>query len=1181
MAGNVLPPVRVTFTASVAAALKNLAKLADTLARLGESAKAAAEGFDVAMESMAKGAESLAAVADATKAVRTSMSGLSRATNNMAAATDKAAAAADKGMASIADAATAMAEKVDASTTAAAEGFGRLGLAAKEGATGVKVAADETRASSAAMAESGGAADVLGSKWLGLGAVTEKVAKFGSLGLIGIGVEAGRMASKFQTAMTQINTQAGVSQSAVKSLGGGVLNLAGQVGFSPDSLAEALFHVESSFASTGITGQKAMDILKVAAEGAKVGGANLVDVQNALDAAVASGISGVQDYSQAMGALNAIVGSGDMKMQDLANALGTGVLAVVKGYGVTLNDVGAALATFGDNNIRGAVAATDLRMAVQALSVPAKSADSDLKRFGMTNQTLADDMRTGGLSKALNDLIDRMRKAGVTADQQGQVITDMFGKKAGAGIAVLLGQIDRFNSKYPEEEKGAKGFANAWVTAQHTLSVQFDQIKAGFDSLMIRIGQKVIPATSALITLLESKGSPVVKKFSEALSGIGSGFTGQAGKTPVDAGAMNRHHGEGTVTPPPLMPWQKLGEMLRGVADNFKRFGEDCAKAFHSILQAAGPTLQLLGGALLLALRAVGQILANVVGPALVKVSGFLDHNKGVVRDLIAVALAPLALRLTALAVIKPIGAIAGLAKDIVMFPINQTKAIFGGIRSGIDSVSSAAGKIKDGFSKIPWDKISSGAKRAAQGVRDTFMKVPWGDMASGISKGFSKAWDGIGKGALRAQMAMSDFAGKAGSAISDGLVKAAEKAGGAWRGAQDLMVAGAEKAGAAWRGLKDVGSGLADLGSKGLEGIGKLATMSWSKLTGGLTAAKDAMKGFAESEKLAAAWAKITAVAEAALDAVMDANPIVLIVLAIVALVAAFVLAYQHSKTFRDIVQGALKAVGAVAMWLWKNAIEPAFKGIAAAVSMVVDWVKGHWPLLLALLTGPIGIAVLLIVKYWADIKRWFQDGVNFALSVVSWLGRLPGMLWGYFMAMNVKVGQGVIAAVRWFEQLPGMILRAVGDLGSLLYNAGVSIIEGLWNGIVSMGAWLGNAIMGLIKSVVPGPVLKILGINSPSKVFHEIGLNVMEGLRNGLTAGGPQVAQASANMANAVINHGTPSGLSIGASAAAAAANGQMAQVYVTVQLNRRVLYQEMQTEALRYGRRNPTTGLVYSGT
>ena len=123
----------------------------------------------------------------------------------------------------------------------------------------------------------------------------------------------------------------------------------------------------------GITGSKAMDLLRIASEGARVGGSDLVDTTNALDAVIASGIGGVKNYSQAMGALNAIVGSGDMTMQDLVDAMGTGLMAVAKSYGQTLPEIGAALATFGDNNIRGAKAATDLRMAMQAMQAPMKT----------------------------------------------------------------------------------------------------------------------------------------------------------------------------------------------------------------------------------------------------------------------------------------------------------------------------------------------------------------------------------------------------------------------------------------------------------------------------------------------------------------------------------------------------------------------------------------------------------------------------------------------------------------------------------------------------------------------------------------------------------------------------------------------------------------------------------------
>jgi len=383
-------------------------------------------------------------------------------------------------------------------------------------ATGLFATIDEAKVGLAELdAEGGESMEGLGivgkAAMLGIGAAA-----------LGAAYESIKMAAEFQSNMALLGTQAGASKQQIAYLSNGVLSLAGQVGFSPNSLSEALFHVESSFASIGIKGPQALDILKIAAEGAAVGHADLVDVQNALDAAIASGIPGVQNYSQAMGALNAIVGSGDMTMQDLADALGSGVLAVVKGYGLTLNDVGAALATFGDNNIRGKVAATDLRMAVQAMAVPAATAAADLKRFGMSATTLSEDMQKGGLKLALNDLVGRMKKAGVTGTETGQVLTDMFGKKAGSGLAVLVDQIDRLNSKYPELTKGATGFGAAWAATQATFSQRLKQLEAGFQALATRIGLVLLPYAEKFLGWLSSGMALMTRHRSVALALAGA-----------------------------------------------------------------------------------------------------------------------------------------------------------------------------------------------------------------------------------------------------------------------------------------------------------------------------------------------------------------------------------------------------------------------------------------------------------------------------------------------------------------------------------------------------------------------------------------------------------------------------------------------------------------------------------
>lgn len=54
----------------------------------------------------------------------------------------------------------------------------------------------------------------------------------------------------------------------------------------------------------------------------------------------------------------------------------------------------------------------------------------------------------------------------------------------------------------------------------------------------------------------------------------------------------------------------------------------------------------------------------------------------------------------------------------------------------------------------------------------------------------------------------------------------------------------------------------------------------------------------------------KVQALAQGALNAVMNANPIFLVVTAIAALTAGFIVAYKKSETFRNIVNGAMAAV-------------------------------------------------------------------------------------------------------------------------------------------------------------------------------------------------------------------------------------------------------------------------------
>lgn len=498
-------------------------------ASLDASSKTAADSFKLILDAAVQLAEAIVAPLDEIKASVRGVSTAVRALGKAAGGLDQAAVPAFEGVAAAAE---QMATGLDASVASARTAMAGLGtefgtVAGEAAASATEITAASRETAAATTEASGAAAASSERSAAAMGETSAGLMKYATgLAAAGFGLfEAIKGATSFNTEMTKINTQAGVSKTQLASLGSGVLSLSSQVGFAPDSLAEALFHVESSFASTGITGRKAMEILKTAGEGAAVGGANLVDVQNALDGAIASGLPGVENYSKAMGALNAIVGAGDMSMQDLANAMSSGLMAVVKGYGLTLNDVGSALATFGDNNIRGAVAATDLRMAVQALAVPTKNGKGQLIEWGQTTDSLAKSMEQHGLVYTLNKLHGLFVKNGVTATTQGAVITDMFGKKAGAGLAVLMGQLDRVNSKVPDIAKGAGGFASAWQTTSHTVGQEWKDLKAGLESLAVKLGTALMPALSKVLGLIREGVSWITqhKIAMEALASLLAG----------------------------------------------------------------------------------------------------------------------------------------------------------------------------------------------------------------------------------------------------------------------------------------------------------------------------------------------------------------------------------------------------------------------------------------------------------------------------------------------------------------------------------------------------------------------------------------------------------------------------------------------------------------------------------
>jgi phage-related protein len=166
-------------------------------------------------------------------------------------------------------------------------------------------------------------------------------------------------------------------------------------------------------------------------------------------------------------------------------------------------------------------------------------------------------------------------------------------------------------------------------------------------------------------------------------------------------------------------------------------------------------------------------------------------------------------------------------------------------------------------------------------------------------------------------------------------------------------------------------------------------------------------------------------------LGAAFMANPIGFIIGLIAILVTAFITAYNTSETFRNIVNNALGAVRDFFVAAWET--------ISGALRAVWDWLSANWPLLLAILTGPIGLAVKFIVDNWDSI-------VDFVKKIPQRIGTALKGVWDGLTSFLKTAWTNTTA---FFEGIFKTVRELPGKFGGFL--------KSLWDGLLSglKGVW------------------------------------------------------------------------------------------------------------------------------
>jgi hypothetical protein len=277
------------------------------------------------------------------------------------------------------------------------------------------------------------------------------------------------------------------------------------------------------------------------------------------------------------------------------------------------------------------------------------------------------------------------------------------------------------------------------------------------------------------------------------------------------------------------------------------------------------------------------------------------------------------------------------------------------------------------------------------------------------------------------------------------------------------------------------------------------------------------------------------------AITAALASGP-ALIVVAVVALIAAFVILYRKVDWFRtavdavfDHVKGIVVGVARFLVTAWEQAVatvKAVIRGVSdawntvsgavrGAVGALVGWVQATWASAVAAVSrvvdgvrGAWASVVGAVRELVRDVAAFLTNTIGGAIDTVS--GAIRG--WRDVAAGVFGAVQGAMSRV-WgaFRDLGGKIRGLMSGAAGWLVNIGSDIVRGLVDGINNGIQWVRDAVENL-AGAIPGWVKNKLGIASPSKVLAKIGKQITDGLVVGIEDGLANVQAVSQAMVESV---------------------------------------------------------------
>lgn len=194
------------------------------------------------------------------------------------------------------------------------------------------------------------------------------------------------------------------------------------------------------------------------------------------------------------------------------------------------------------------------------------------------------------------------------------------------------------------------------------------------------------------------------------------------------------------------------------------------------------------------------------------------------------------------------------------------------------------------------------------------------------------------------------------------------------------------------------------------------------------------------------------------ATNLIMSANPFTIAMLAIAAMVAGLIVAYNKIGWFKDFV-------------------DLAWKGIQIGIGATVTWLQTvAWPIIQQvwdrISQGAQAVYEGFILPAFTAIQSIVQKSISFITNIVkAGMALFRGDFSGAMGFLKSAVQDGLAIAVTWFQAFPGRIISAIGALGGLLVRKGAEALQGMLQGVENgwnnLRNWLGGIGQRVLSAV------------------------------------------------------------------------------------------------------------------